>query len=283
MNDPDKTLADAATESATEPAAQPGAAVQDDSLGAVLRRLGPAAILGGLWAVLPAVGGIALLYYINDVSVFLRGHEAVGIALYIAVFVLSAGFGLLPTYSQSALAGYAFGLTRGSLAALAGFTGASVVGYIIARTVARERMEKEIRTHPKARIVRDSLVGRGFWSTLGIVTLVRLPPNSPFALTNLVLAGAGVKLPVYVLGTLIGLAPRTIAAVYIASQFARASAADAAQAPKPVWWLPVNIAAAVVVVIVIGAIAKRALERGGRSSGGVSDAEDRAEFLAEQE
>jgi MFS family permease len=36
-----------------------------------------------------------------------------------------------------------------------------------------------------------------------IVTLVRLPPNSPFAITNLVLASAGVPRPVYLLGTAI--------------------------------------------------------------------------------
>lgn len=250
-------------DTATPPPAEPTKSEDHDSVGAILRRLGPAAILGGLWAVLPAIGGITLLYFINDVSLFLQEHESLGIVLYIAVFVFSAGFGLLPTYSQSVLAGFAFGLTRGSAAALIGFTGASVVGYIIARTVARERMEKELRTHPKAQIVRDSLVGRGFWSTLGIVTLVRVPPNSPFALTNLVLAGTGVRLPVYVVGTLIGLAPRTMAAVYIAAQFADRSAADAAD-QKPGWWIPVNIAAAVVVVVIIGAIAKRALERASR-------------------
>jgi uncharacterized membrane protein YdjX (TVP38/TMEM64 family) len=219
---------------------------------------------------------------LDEVSAFLRGHGAVGVALYIAVFVLSAGFGLLPTYSQSALAGYAFGLTRGSVAALVGFTGASVVGYVIARTVARDRMEREIRTHAKARVVRDSLVGRGFWSTLGIVTLVRLPPNSPFALTNLVLAGSGVRLPVYVVGTLVGLAPRTIAAVYIASQFASTTAEGAVKAPKSPVWIGINIGVTVLVVIVIGAVAKRALERAGGSRGG-SDAEDGSEFPAEQE
>lgn len=255
------------------PPTEPSPTEDHDSLSAILRRLGPAAILGGLWAILPALGGFALLYYINDVSAYLQGHEMVGLVLYIVVFVFSAGFGLLPTYSQSALAGAAFGLTRGSLAALAGFTGASVVGYIIARTVARDRVEREIRTHPKARIVRDTLVGRGFWSTLGIVTLVRVPPNSPFALTNLALAGTGVRLPVYVIATLVGLAPRTIAAVYIGAQWAESHAAELGDAPKPGWWLPVNIAAAVVVLVVIGAIAKRALERANRAAP-VSDAED---------
>lgn len=236
-----------------------------DSLGAVLQRLGPAAILGGLWAILPALGGFALLYFISDVSAFLRANEGLGLGLYVLVFVFSAGFGFLPTYSQSLLAGYAFGITQGFGAAIAGFTGASIIGYIVARTVARARVEKELQTHPKAQAVRDSLVGRGFWSTLGIVTLIRIPPNSPFALTNLALAGTGVRLPVYVIGTMVGLAPRTFAAVYIAAQFADQAASELKDAPKPGWWLPVNIAVVLVVVVVITVIAKRALAK---ASGG---------------
>ncbi len=247
-----------------------------DSIGAVLRRLGPAAILGGLWAVFPAIGGILLLVYINDISMFLREHAVLGLIMYVVIFIFSAGLGALPTYSQSILAGFAFGVVEGFAAAIVGFTGASLVGYIVAQTIARSRMEAEIQSHPKAKIVRDSLVGRGFWSTLGIVTLIRVPPNSPFALTNLALAGAGVRWPAYVIGTVVGLAPRTFAAVYLAAQFAEqqgasAAAKDLAEADKPVWWLPANIAVVIVVMIVIGAIAKRALAKASASGQAAAD------------
>jgi len=252
-----------------------------DSIGAVLRRLGPAAILGGLWAVFPAIGGILLLVYINDISMFLREHAVLGLIMYVVIFIFSAGLGALPTYSQSILAGFAFGVVEGFAAAIVGFTGASLVGYIVAQTIARSRMEAEIQSHPKAKIVRDSLVGRGFWSTLGIVTLIRVPPNSPFALTNLALAGAGVRWPAYVIGTVVGLAPRTFAAVYLAAQFAEqqgasAAAKDLAEADKPVWWLPANIAVVIVVMIVIGAIAKRALAKASASGQAMTDADTAA-------
>lgn len=258
------------TEPETPPVVPENEPDHADSLGAVLRRLGPAAVLGGLWAVFPAIGGLTLLYYINDISLFLRENEMLGLAMYVVIFIFSAGLGALPTYSQALLAGYAFGIVEGFSAALVGFCGASIVGYFVARTVARARMEVEIQSHPKAKAVRDSLVGRGFWSTLGIVTLFRIPPNSPFALTNLALTGAGVRLPVYVIGTVLGLAPRTFAAVYLAAQFAEQRGASAvaremAKADKPGWWLPVNIAAVIIVMIIIGAIAKRALEKASQS------------------
>ena len=229
---------------------------RDDSARAVLVRLGPAAILGVLWAILPALGGIAVLYFIADISAFLREHQLAGFALYVVVFIFSAGFGLLPTYSQSLLAGYAFGLAQGFAGALAGFTGAALVGHVIARTVARERMEREISAHPKAAIVRDALVGRGFWPSLGITTLVRLPPNSPFALTNLILTGAGVSKRVYVLSTMLGLAPRSLAAVYIGTQISDWSNRD-----TPIWMLVMSIVLTVAAILIIGNVAQRALHR----------------------
>lgn len=235
---------------------------RDDSLRGVVKRLGPAAVLGAVWAVLPALGGFAVLYYMSDISTYLREHQSLGFWLYVVIFIFSAGFGLLPTYSQAVLAGFAFGIGYGFVGALAGFTGAAMIGYVIARSVARERVEAEIATHPKARVVRDALVGRSFWGTLGIATLVRLPPNSPFALSNLVLTGVGVPKRVYVLATLIGLSPRTFAAVYIGSQVSEWSEVE-----KPKYLIIGGVVLTIVVLIIIGQIAQNALKKFAERSG----------------
>jgi uncharacterized membrane protein YdjX (TVP38/TMEM64 family) len=49
-----------------------------------------------------------------------------------------------------------------------------------------------------------------------IVTLIRVPPSSPFAVTNTVMAATRVPVIPFVLGTVIGIAPRTAAVVYTA-------------------------------------------------------------------
>lgn len=229
------------------------------------RRLGPAGVLGILWMILPAVCGILLLANIGILSEWLGMSRSLGLAGYIAVFIVSAGLGFLPTYSQSILGGWVFGFALGFPAALLGFAGGSMIGYVVARTVSKDRVEKEIAAHPKWSAVRDALIGEGFWKTLAIVTLVRLPPNSPFALTNLVLSSAGTRPVVYLLGTVIGLSPRTGAAVWLAAAAAGTGAKDIqafmGEVGGNVWVILATVVSVVVMLGVIGKIAEGALAR----------------------
>lgn len=247
----------------------------------VFQRLGPAGPLAVAWAVFPPLGSIVLFTYISTIGAWLRGHEGMGIALYMAAFALLAGVALLPTYASAILGGWAFGFAEGYPAALAGFGGGAVIGYFIARGAAQDRAVKLIEEHEKWRIVKEALVGRdergraedgsptapttrGFWKTLGVVALVRVPPNSPFALTNLVLASVKVRFAPFVLGTLIGMAPRTAAAVYIAATLREQAAAEVAK-QRPWWWIAVGIVLTFVVLGVLGLVAKRALSKMGRA------------------
>jgi uncharacterized membrane protein YdjX (TVP38/TMEM64 family) len=240
------------------------------SLGEIFRRLGPAGYLALAWAALPALGGFLLLANISTVSAWLVDHRALGFVLYIVIFVFSAGFGLLPTYAQAFLGGWAFGLVGGFPAALAGFVGASMVGYLAGRTASADRAERLIEENRKARAVRDALIGRGFWKTLGMVTLLRLPPNSPFALMNLVMASTGVSKRAFVLGTAIGMSPRTALAVYLASGLRDVMSADALSkedVAAPMWMKISGLVAAVVVFGVIAWIGDRAVKRATRGAG----------------
>lgn len=215
MSEPptDRAESEPNLEPSLEPVASP-----DPGLGEIFRRLGPAGYLAVAWAALPALGGFLLLANIGAIADWLVGHKGLGLGLYIAIFVFSAGFGLLPTYAQAFLGGWAFRFSIGLPAALAGFVGGSMVGYVTARMASQDRAEKLIAENPKAMAVRDALIGHGFWKTLGIVTLLRIPPNSPFALTNLVMASTGVSKRAFVIGTALGMAPRTAVAVYLATQ-----------------------------------------------------------------
>lgn len=239
----------------------------DDSATAIVRRLGPAAVLAGLWAVTPFAGLLLVGGYSSEIAEWLRAQGDAGLWIYITCFAVGAGLGLLPTWIQAVMGGYVFGLWRGFAGAEAGFVLAALIAFVVSRTVARERAEREIRSHPKARVVRDALVGRGFWGTLGVVTLVRL--NSPFALTNLVLTACGVPLVTYIVGTAVGLGVRTFIAVQIGSQLT-----SLGEAEKPKWLVYGSVVVAVVLILVIGQMAQRAMNKlaSGRGETGDVDA-----------
>lgn len=224
-------------------------------------QVGPIAILAVLWGSMPAILGIILLLNIGPISDLLHANRTFGWFGYVCVFIISAGVGFLPTYGQSILGGWVFGLGAGFPGAMLGFVGGSMIGYAIAQRVSRHKVEDLIEKNPKSKAIRDALIGHGFWRTVGIVTLIRLPPNSPFALTNLAMASAGVGFAPYVLGTALGMAPRTFIAVALAAAGKATGARDIQEflSEQPWWALPAGFAAFVVCLGIIGLIARRAL------------------------
>lgn len=250
------------SESQSTPPAEPGENPKQDGLVLFFKRLGPAGLLALAWTAMPILGGFLLLAFIGEISIWLQDHKVMGIGIYVLIFIFSAGFGALPTYSQSLLGGWAFGTVNGFLAAWAGFIGASMVGYVVARTVSRRRVERLIEENAKAKAVRDALIGHGMLRTTAIVALLRVPPNSPFALTNLAMAASGVRLLPFVIGTAIGMAPRTFAAVWIAVEASKRgdSLIDVVK-NRDLWQIIVMLVATAIVLGVIGAIAKRAVAR----------------------
>ncbi|MBK7403198.1 MAG: TVP38/TMEM64 family protein [Phycisphaerales bacterium] len=234
----------------------------------IFLRLGPAGYLALAWAFFPALGGFLLLLRIGAVGDWLQAQHELGLAIYVTIFIFSAGFGLLPTYAQAFLGGWTFGFRGGLAAALAGFVGGSIIGYVLARTASRDRAERLIAENPKARAVRDALIGHGFWKTLGIVTLLRVPPNSPFAITNLVMASTGVSKLAFVIGTALGMAPRTAIAVYLATQVHGLSQDLTKETVTTPWpWKVAGIVATLVVLGILYHIGDRAVKKVTRANG----------------
>jgi uncharacterized membrane protein YdjX (TVP38/TMEM64 family) len=238
----------------TEPGALPAA---EESLS---KALGPVGVLGVLWTAAPAIAGIFLWVYAGTVSAWFRSHQDIGPLIYVAIFIVTAGLGFLPTYAQAALGGFAFGMWIGVPAALAGFVGGSLIGYEVASRVSGERVVHLLKHRPRYAAARDALVEGGFWKTLAIVALLRLPPNSPFALTNLVMASVRVKRPVFLLGTLIGMTPRTTLAVFIGHSVEQLTK-ESLKSALPSWVWIVGIVLTIIAMGVIGIIAQRAMDR----------------------
>jgi len=225
----------------------------------VVRAMGLAGPLALFSAAMPAIGGFFLLGSLDLVGGWLRETGGAAPVIYAVAFMLLAGCALLPTYAQAILGGWAFGLAVGFPAALVGITGAALIGYAIGAGASGERVVTLIREKPKWEAVRRALAGGGFLRTLGLVTLLRLPMNSPFAVTNLVMSSVRVPLIPYTLGTFIGIAPRTGIAVYLAWQIE--GVLDEGLPDQPRWLYFGSIALTVGIVLLIGQIATRAIER----------------------
>lgn len=235
---------------------------------AIFFALGPAGLLGIVWATLPAVLGITLLFLIGPAAAGLDALGRWGIVVYMLVFMVTSGFGILPTFAQAVLGGWVFGLPLGLLAALAGFSGGSMIGYGLSRVVSRDRVDALIGEYPRAAVVRDALIGRGFWHTTGIVTLLRVPPNSPFALTNLVMASCKVAIVPYIIGVVVGMTPRTALFVGSAAAAASTGAVDIQTfitEGKGGLVMVLGVVLLLIALAVIGWISDRAIKRVGLS------------------
>ncbi len=224
------------------------------SLLARLGRLGPAA---AATAFLPPIGALILLGTMNQSAPWLQAHGALGVGLFVSAFSILGGLALLPTYAPSVLGGWAFGIGVGLLATLAGFLGAAALGFAISRHLSGERLLKVLDEYPRGRAVHRALLAGSAARTLVVVTLLRVPPNGPFAMTNLLLAATGVSWGPYLLGSLIGLAPRVAAAVVVGASL---STLDLRHLERggPAY---VTIGLSVAAVIALGWIANRGLRR----------------------
>src|SRR6478672_5453433 len=141
-------------------------------------RLGPAGVLTAIASVSPLIGGFVILGLVQQLAPTIRAMGAAGGLLYVVSFWALGGFAIVPTYAYSGLAGWTFGVGTGFWLAMAAFAGAALVGYGFAVWLGAARARDVIDAQPKWQAVRLALAGHGFWRTLWIVALVRLPPTS---------------------------------------------------------------------------------------------------------
>ena len=218
------------------------------------RRLGPAGPLAALMCGLPVVGGLVLLGFIKQLAPWLKTHASGGTVLLAAAsFAGLAGFSLVPTYVLEIVAGWVFGATLGLVAAVVGLTAAAVISFGLAKFIVREHVLHSVHENEKCEAVRKAMIGSGTGRATMIVALLRLAPVVPFGATNLLMASAGCPLGPFALGTVLGNFPRTAVIVYMASEMAEL---DFRHRPGV---FVAGVVATVVVVTVLGYLARRAL------------------------
>ena len=186
-----------------------------------------------------------------------------GIFIFIGVYAVATVL-LAPGAILTIGAGFAFGLWKGFLAASGGATIGAALAFLVARFIARDKIEAIAQRNDKFRKI-DNAIGR---QGAKLIFLLRLSPVIPFNLSNYFYGLTAVKFWPYVVASWIGMMPGTFLYVYIGTAGkAAVAAAGGGPAAKHGWqywtFLCVGFAATIIVTIWVTKIARDALKNTG--------------------
>ena len=181
--------------------------------------------------------------------------------IFIFIFVYAFATVLLAPGSVLTIgAGFAFGLWKGFLAVSAGATLGASLAFLVARFIARGKIESVSQRHEKFRKIDNAIGKQG----AKLIFLLRLSPVIPFNLSNYFYGLTSVEFWPYVLASWIGMMPGTFLYVYIgAAGKAAVAAATGGEAMKHGWqywtFMGIGLAATISVTIWVTKIARDAL------------------------
>jgi uncharacterized membrane protein YdjX (TVP38/TMEM64 family) len=136
--------------------------------------------------------------------------------------------------------------------------GASLA-FVAGRTFLRGVVERRLARDPRLAALDDAVAEQG----APLVVLLRLSPLAPYNVVNYALSGTRLSLPGFVLASIIGMAPITLAWAWAGATFGSLEGIGGRAPPGPgaaaLQWG--GLAATVAVVLLLGRAARRALTR----------------------
>jgi uncharacterized membrane protein YdjX (TVP38/TMEM64 family) len=134
---------------------------------------------------------------------FVASHGMLAVLVFVAAYVTAVSFSLPGATVLTLTGGFLFGPWLGTALNVTGATiGATIVFLFAGKLFGANVLD---RFGDKAKVLGENIKANA-WSYL---LVLRLAPIFPFFLVNLVPAFVGVKLPVFVLTTLLGIIPGT--------------------------------------------------------------------------
>ena len=183
-----------------------------------------------------------------------------GILIFIAVYAAATVL-LAPGVILTIGAGFAFGLWKGFLAVSAGATLGAALAFLVARSIARDRIEAMAKGNDRFQRIDSAISEQG----AKIIFLLRLSPVIPFNLSNYFYGLTGVKFWPYVFASWIGMMPATFLYVFIGAAGKATVSAAGGEAMKYGWqyctFVSLGFAATIVVIIWVTKIARHALKK----------------------
>jgi uncharacterized membrane protein YdjX (TVP38/TMEM64 family) len=180
-----------------------------------------------------------------------------GCVLFAAGYLAAVIVGL-PTSVLTALSGFLYGPLLGSAIVLPPSLLGAAASFAIARSGARRWIERRMRKHPRIAAVDTALHEH----PITIMTLLRLSPVLPSNLMNFLFALTGVRFAPYILACVLSMIPGTLMFAYAGAAVTnvrRLTSAKEAPGATALYWF--GLVAAAAGVLLLGALARRALAR----------------------
>src|SRR6266576_2774361 len=197
----------------------------------------PKSTLGQLVVLIAIIIALFLAMKFLPVQQWLRSFNdwvgqmgVAGIFIFIGVYAVATVL-LAPGAILTIGAGFAFGLWKGFLAISAGATFGASLAFLVARFIAREKIEAIARRNETFRKIDNAIGKEGAM----LIFLLRLSPVIPFNLSNYFYGLTAVRFWPYVLANWIGMMPGTFLYVYIGTVGKAAISAAGGKAVKQGW------------------------------------------------
>ena len=203
-------------------------------------------------AALVAARLLPVAVWLTDFQAYVRGAGAIGYVAYVVMYAIVGLFfsGLVLTIGAGAI----FGAFAGTVVVLIGATLTATIAFLLARTVLRSRIEKLVASRPAFAAIDQAVSREG----AKIVFLVRLAAVFPFLFVNYAFGLTGIKTGAYVLATVLGIVPGTVAFVYLGAAGAALATQNTTKTAFTIAGLVIAFAVSVFVARIASAAVKRA-------------------------
>lgn len=193
--------------------------------------------------------------WLSGLQARVLGMGTAGMLLYGAFYVVAALL-FAPGVPLTLAAGFLFGVGRGLVLVSAASTAAAAIAFLLARRLARSRVERLARRNARFAAI-DRAIAREGWK---VIVLLRLSPLLPFGLSNYLYGLTPVRWAPYVFASWLAMLPQT--ALYVSLGAAGASL-EAGSARRPWQWvlIGIGIAATAAAAAVLATAARRELAR----------------------
>lgn len=208
--------------------------------------------------IITALTGRAIAVHLGAMTTHVSGLGAWGRLLFVAGFAIASVI-FVPAGLLTLAAGAVFGFAAGLLYAFLGSTVGACTAFLVSRYMARAAVTRHLDRHPRARSVVEAIGRDG----RRIAMLMRLSPVIPFGLVNVAMGVTPLPFADFLLSCAAMLPVTALYTYYGAAAGSIARAHEGHEAKGALYYasLAAGLLATTIVSVLVGRIAKHALDR----------------------